>query len=157
VNPEQNAEGTALARRFRISGFPSLFLVLPGGAPVSKSTGGPGGYDPQSFVSGLTRDVEDHALALVGEGPRLRGAGDLSRALEMFDGAIALSPELATAYAERGKTYLDRDDTRQALDDLRAAYALDPTRREVFGYAEALFERMDRHHEAVACLRLARR
>jgi thiol-disulfide isomerase/thioredoxin len=156
VNAEQNADDTALARRFGVSGYPSLFLVLPGSPPVSQSTSRRGRYDPQGFLSGLTQDVERHALAMVGEGQRLRGAGDLSRALEMFDGAIALSPELATAYAERGKTYLDRDDTRQALDDLRAAYALDPTRREVFGYAEALLERMDRHHEAAACRRLAR-
>ncbi|MDR6870250.1 tetratricopeptide (TPR) repeat protein [Bosea sp. BE125] len=73
------------------------------------------------------------ATALLDRGDLLApGTGDAyARALADYDGAIALAPTLAVAFAKRGKAHLlYMRDLRRALRDLDTAIRLDPSQAD---------------------------
>jgi Flp pilus assembly protein TadD len=53
--------------------------------------------------------------------------GELDRALNDTDEALALAPDDAVAYNNRGFIYLEQGNLEQAEADLRRAIAIDPT------------------------------
>jgi len=56
-----------------------------------------------------------------------REAGDAECAMQYFNWAIALDPDLAPAYAARASVYLAQGQLDLALDDAESAIAIDPT------------------------------
>lgn len=70
--------------------------------------------------------AQSDAAALVREGERLHGAGDLAGALATFDRALALVPALAAAFAGRGAVLQKQGRRIDALASYGAALALRP-------------------------------
>ena len=52
--------------------------------------------------------------------------GQLDSAIDEFDEAIALDPQLAEAYYNRGTAYLDKGNYDQAIADFNQAIEIDP-------------------------------
>ncbi|MBF0625727.1 MAG: tetratricopeptide repeat protein [Magnetococcales bacterium] len=81
--------------------------------------------------------------------------GVLERGLEDCSRAIALKPDLAPAYLERGLAKGDRGDWQAAAEDLTVATALDPDDPEAHHRLAEILERQERYPEALgACNRL---
>jgi Zn-dependent membrane protease YugP/Flp pilus assembly protein TadD len=74
----------------------------------------------------LTLEPAEHATLLRNRGLAWMKLGQLDRALEDTDAALALSPDDAVAYNNRGVIFRDRGNFDQAEDDLRRALAIDP-------------------------------
>src|SRR5690349_10133794 len=71
----------------------------------------------------------DYGLLLTRGDTALRD-DDTFAAAEAYSGAIALKPDSMLAYLRRGQTYQrrgDRGDLDRAVNDFRAAVALDPS------------------------------
>ena len=51
---------------------------------------------------------------------------DLERAIEDYDKALALEPNYAPAYSNRGSSYHEKGDLDRAIEDYNKALALQP-------------------------------
>jgi tetratricopeptide (TPR) repeat protein len=58
--------------------------------------------------------------------------GRLGDAIEAYDRVLALSPDLAPAYYNRGTAFLRGEDFERAVEDLTHALALDPSLRQAY-------------------------
>ncbi len=74
-----------------------------------------------------------YAAAWVNLGLAYRRLHVLDKAAECYEQAIAAAPELAEAYACRGRLRSERGDKTQALADLKTAYALNPSADYLLG------------------------
>jgi Zn-dependent membrane protease YugP/Flp pilus assembly protein TadD len=74
----------------------------------------------------LTLDPAEPAVLLSNRGLAWIKLGQLDRALQDTDEALALSPDDAVAYNNRGVIYRDQGHLEQAEADLRRAIAIDP-------------------------------
>ncbi len=59
-------------------------------------------------------------------GIEYRAKGDFLRAIQDYDQAIRLNPQLANAFITRGNAYLDKKDTDRAVQDFDQAIRLNP-------------------------------
>jgi hypothetical protein len=152
VNPELGAGEEAVKHRLQARGYPSIYLVLPGASPVklSSTLGQDRRYAPREFIESIDENVRYRAESLTHEASARRRGGDAAGALELLDRAIALRPEAAAAYRERGLAHEGRGDLSRAFDDFGIVLALDP-RPELYGYAGEALGRSGRNDEAVAC------
>jgi tetratricopeptide (TPR) repeat protein len=95
----------------------------------------------------------DYGLLLTRGDTALRD-DDTFAAAEAYSGAIALKPDSMLAYLRRGQTYQrrgDRGDLDRAVNDFRAAVALDPSAPgplEALGDAQYQLQRYDRAADA---------
>lgn len=158
VNPESGAAERALAQRYGIGGYPSLFLVAPAGTREPFSPYGGRGRDgraellePERFVASFEEEVGRRAASLVYEAYRLRQAGTLPRALELLDQALALEPDRRDALRERAVTRALAGATADALSDLRRLRDLDPSEVNLYEAVEFALGREQRWAEAAAC------
>ena len=69
--------------------------------------------------------------------------GNLVRALESYDAALAIYPRLAEAYAERGFVYYSRGDYRAAMANLNRAIELDGELASGYNYRGMVFEEVE--------------
>jgi thiol-disulfide isomerase/thioredoxin len=157
VNPEKGPANEALAGRFGVRSYPRLFLLFAEESPTSLSTTSRGLQDAAQLQIDITNRVDSYARQYLTRARQQRGAGDLGDALSSADVAVALSPERADVYVERGKVYRERGDAALALGDFQAAYALGvfEAKEDLFASTVAVLERAGRHPEAVACGKLA--
>lgn len=87
---------------------------------------------------------------LVARAGKLVLAGDNEAALRDLDEAIRLSPNLATAYSNRGVIYLQRQDYQRAIGDFDTAIGLDPTRATAFNNRGNAYNELGQHETAIA-------
>ncbi|MHC4590830.1 MAG: tetratricopeptide repeat protein [Planctomycetota bacterium] len=80
-------------------------------------------------------------------------SGDLARALETIDGAIALEGEVGKAYLLRGRILLEKGDTDEALATLERGRVLDPADPGFAYYRGIAQERVGRLDDALASYR----
>jgi len=153
VNPEESAEAEAIARRYRVTGYPTLYLAAAGVAPVRVSTYGSGTQElpAEQFIEELRGDRLRLAQALVAAGDRTRRGGDLDAALELLDRAVTLGEGGAQAHFYRGVARGEAGDTSAAFADLALAAELGPGNLDLFRQAERLLAREERWADAAAC------
>ncbi|MHC4765002.1 MAG: tetratricopeptide repeat protein [Planctomycetota bacterium] len=82
-------------------------------------------------------------------------SGDLARALETIDGAIALEGEVGKAYLLRGRILLEKGDTDEALATLERGRVLDPADPGFAYYRGIAQERVGRLDDALASYQAA--
>ncbi len=75
--------------------------------------------------------------------------GDVSGALEDFDAALMLNPELHVALVNRARIYLERDRAVDAFADLARAEALRPGDAAVLFYKATASERIEKLRQSV--------
>lgn len=74
----------------------------------------------------------DIAARNIDFGIRLSKAGKYRESLVQFDEAIKANPAVADYYIWRGRSLLEVEETRQGMNDLNKAIALDPKKSEAF-------------------------
>ena len=154
VNPDESAEAKAIARRYGVTGYPTLYLVAAGAAPVRVSTYGSGtqALPAEKFIEELRGDRRRLAQALVAAGDRTRRGGDLDAALELLDRAVALGAgEDAQPHFYRGVARGDAGDPDAAFADFAVAAELEPGNLDVYRQTERLLARDERWADAAAC------
>lgn len=152
VNPEQGPGESAVERQLQSRGYPSIYLLLPGAEPleVSSTLGRDRQYEPPDFVRGVEGHIRQRADSRIHEAATRRQGGDPAGAIEVLDEAIALAPDRARAYYERGLAYEQRGDLSRAFEDFGILLTLEP-RAELYGQAGEWLGTGGRHDEAAAC------
>jgi tetratricopeptide (TPR) repeat protein len=124
---------------------PGVDLVIPP-APSATRRRAPVERDPAAARAEAVRHNE--------RGMQRRRGGDLRGALEDFDVALRLNPDLAVVYNNRGTTLHELGDVEGALADFDAALCLDPNYADAHGNRAALrLERGDADGAAADCRR----
>jgi len=95
------------------------------------------------------------AEQLLEQGMELEQLGQLDEALQCYESAIALMPELARAHFNRGIILLDRGDAQDALDAFTKAVQYKPDSAGAHFNMGAAYVRLDRHEAAIAAYRQA--
>ncbi len=89
------------------------------------------------FKKSMEIDKSDHALPYnVGE--IMFVAGKTDDAIKYYEMAIAIKPEFAKAYKQAGYAYLNKGDTKKAVELLKKFVQLDPNSPEVGGIEEVI-------------------
>jgi tetratricopeptide (TPR) repeat protein len=156
INPETSPPDRALAERYGVSGYPSLFVIAaPGGKPTSVphfSRAGSENMDvtAEKFVKACEEVGLGQARQLVRDGADKSRAGNLAGARTDLDRAIELDPRNAAAFFWRGYAEARAGERGKAVGDLKHASELDP--KDPFAYAElvGLYQRAGQHDEAIA-------
>ena len=163
---EFNGDSTAsdLDGAFTISGLPSgnysvsvrekgyqnenEFLTIPEGAisgqsfPMIFYLRTPGQPKTSAAANPLLTDIPKEALLKYNKAMDKVGAGDVKAAVPLFDEAIALHPNFAAAYYEKGSALLKINDADKATEAFVKAISIKPDYMEAkYGYAMAQFEK----------------
>lgn len=80
------------------------------------------------------------ANAHIADGLRFAWQGDLDRAIDAFDKAIALAPDRSLAYLNRGLARWRKGDTGRALEDFDEAIANDPDGARGYYHRSRLYQ-----------------
>lgn len=80
------------------------------------------------------------ANAHLADGLRFAWQGDLDRAIEAFDKALALAPDRSLAYLNRGLARWRKGDTGRALEDFDEAIANDPEAARGYYHRSRLYQ-----------------
>jgi hypothetical protein len=96
-------------------------------------------HDPRRNPAAC-RESAGQAATQLNRGLALAWQGDLDRAIEAFDRAIAADPDLALAYLDRGLAWQSKGDLGRALADLDRAVARDRTGARAY-YHRSLLHR----------------
>ena len=124
--------------------------------------------DPKSEIAeglrllrlAVSIDGNDHvALSILGHATAW-SSGDFDTAREMVDGAVALNPNAAFAWGQRGWTYQLAGQPEEAIRSFERAIRLspfDPWRLSTFAGMSAAFMGLGRFDEAVAAAKKALR
>lgn len=158
VNPEAGPEERAIADRFGVNGYPSLFLIAsPSVSPQPMSLGTREQDGPFRFltVAEILQGFEDErtraVAGLVLLGHDRREGGDVAGAIQALDEAVGMEPERAEAWLQRGLARHESGDTEGAYEDYRAALSLQRGYFDV--YARVAFDlgQKGKWDEAAAC------
>ena len=79
------------------------------------------------------------ARAYTERGVTHHNKGDVDKAIEDYNAAIALDPEFAEAYTGRGKAYRDKGEFDKAIEDYNTAIALNPELAESYTYRGLIY------------------
>ncbi|OOG48385.1 glycosyltransferase family 41 protein [Polaromonas sp. A23] len=95
------------------------------------------------------------AEQLLEQGMELQQQGQMEKALQCYESAVRLMPELARAHFNRGNILLDRGDAQNALDAFARAVQYKPDSAGAHFNMGAAYVRLDRHEAAVSAYRQA--
>jgi thiol-disulfide isomerase/thioredoxin len=99
VNPETSPGAQALANELGVHGFPSFFVMTPGGRPDKMGLRWNGRLrSPSDFIADIDGRMKQQASALVAEGHRLQQQGNVVEAMATLSAAIRLRPDDAAPY-----------------------------------------------------------
>ncbi len=153
VNPEQDVASQDLARRLGATGYPSLFVAVPGGTPERISPYGEGtSYrHPAEFIGVFEGQMAREARSLLFQGHAQRQAGNAAAAVATLDRAVRLKPDDPQAYVELGLAHAAAAQVDAAFEDLARAAQLRPEDATPFVAAEQVLSRQDRWDETTSC------
>lgn len=158
VNPEKSAENQALANRFGVTGYPSLFVtteVSDGrrvGIFAERSEGGEAvTRPPDSFIADLQRAESAISRRFFSAAVQTWQAGDARAAIEQLDAALTLTPDDPQLFLMRGEAYLADGSKHRGLRDLRAASDLGPGSVRPFSVLARYLAAHSEWDESVAC------
>jgi protein O-GlcNAc transferase len=98
---------------------------------------------------------EQDALRLIDEGNDLEDEGRNAEAMQRYEAAIRLAPNLPRAHLSRGNILLNMGDTQGALDCFATALARDPNYAAAYYNMGNAYVRSGRHEPAIAAYRKA--
>ncbi len=104
---------------------------------------------------GASGTAEQDALSLLEEGIVFEQQGNVEAALQRFDAAIALAPNMGRAHFCRGNLLLDEGKAQAALDAYATALAHKPDSAAAHFNMGNAYVRLGRYHESVAAYRKA--
>ena len=154
INPENGASDEGLARQLGVTGYPTVFVILPGGGPQTLSLYERGGdrlRRPDDFVADIETRLMRQAGELFNEGAAARRAGRFDQAVDKLTRALRLRPDDPRTYLERGLTHVDSGAHEDALDDFALAARLKPDNATAIMAAQELLSRQSRWDESIAC------
>ena len=82
----------------------------------------PGGRAVAGASNGDAATVEQQAQRIIDEGNAIEQEGRFAEALQRYDAAVKLAPNLARAYLNRGNVLLEMNDPEAALASYRAEH-----------------------------------
>jgi len=146
VNPEAGHDERALANRFGVDAYPRVFLIASSsGLPVRIS------LSPSERKEGSSGFVSSEELLVRFDGVRKRAVAELARqgydrgrggdvagAIQVLDEALAMDPDRAEAWLQRGMARQESGDTQGAYEDFRTAISLQRSYFDV--YARVAFD-----------------
>ncbi len=94
-------------------------------------------------------ETELNAVELGNKGASLNFLGFQKEAIKIFDEAINLDPNFATAYNNRGNVYLDIKEHQHALEDYDRAIALDPNYAMAYNNRGAVYHDLKKYQQAL--------
>jgi len=154
VNPESGEAERRLAERFEVKGFPSFFVVLPGGEPHRTSLYREGKKlepaSPRELEERIEVHARNYARRLTREGYDRRVEGDPEGALPLLDRALLAAPREADGWMQRAIVREQQGALDLALGDYAVTALLRPGGRAHERAVRALREAR-RFDEAVAC------
>jgi tetratricopeptide (TPR) repeat protein len=140
INPEDGPEERAVADRYGVSGYPSVFVVGSlRGEPRRLSVRRKDQDDeavlrtPRELIAGVEEHARRAVERLVYAGYEKREARNLEESIAVLTEALGLDPENPDAYLQRGLSHLAAGARDSAYEDFRAALALRSDYRDVFG------------------------
>jgi thiol-disulfide isomerase/thioredoxin len=155
VNPEEGSAERALSRQFGVKGYPTLFLMGLDGVRLPISPYRQGGdaelESPEEFTRSLKETVGRQGQMLAHNGAQRRMAGDAAGAIALLDKALAIDPDDAGTWVERGIARATGGEHDGALADLRRARDLDGGRLVVYEAIDFALGRQNRWAEAASC------
>jgi len=153
VNPERDAASRELARRLGASGYPSLFVSVPGGSPmrISPYSRGTAFRPAAEFIALFEERMKGQASALRFQGRAQWQSGQAGAAVATLDRAVRMDPDEPRAFVERSLAHAANGAPDAAFDDLARAALLQPEDPAPFIAAEQLLGRQDRWGEATSC------
>jgi len=93
---------------------------------------------------------DDRAQTHVEAGNNAQEAGDYDQAIVEYEKAIALDPELVTAYSNRGGVYLNLGEYEQAIADCDRAIELDPELTSAYYNRGGVYLNLGDYKQAIA-------
>ncbi len=175
INAEKG-DGIELAKKYNITGFPSILFVNGSGEEVDRLIGY---YPPESFIPvvGDILDNKDTYLSLKKQykmepdnpkvaypyAQKLFDRGQHTEALNIFDSIIASDPEnisgvLGPVYLQKGMLALREGDVEAAVSDLSLVISKYDQFEEshlAYAYMSMINERSDEPEEAIRLLKEA--
>ena len=140
INPEKSPADRALADRYGVRGYPSVFVIPAPGAPAAAvaSFTRTGKEDIEVSAERFLKSIEgvgpEQAETLIHEGSTRSQRGDLAGAKQDLDRAIELDPRNGLAHYWRGRVAAQAGEPGAAVGYLKQAAALDP--KNAFAHAE---------------------
>jgi protein O-GlcNAc transferase len=114
-----------------------------GGRPVSGGT------------TNKTDTLEQDALRLIDEGNAFEQEGRMEEAMQRYEAALRLAPNLARAHLNRGNILLEGDNTQAAIDAYATALVHDPNYAVAHYNTGNAYVQAGRHEAALAAYRAA--
>jgi Tfp pilus assembly protein PilF len=159
VNPEAGREEKALADRFGVTGYPTVYMInAPSVSPAELHLGSRAEKEgPFNFFSGaeLVAQCEKQRQRSVAElvylGFERRQSGDAAGAIRALDEALEMEPEKAEAWLQRGITRQKSGDSDRAYEDYRTALSLKRGYFDVYAEVAIDLGQKGRWDEAAAC------
>ena len=156
INPEKSPADRALADRYGVKGYPSVFVSPAPGAPAAAvaSFTRTGKEDIEVSAERFLKSIEgvgpEQAQTLIHEGSTKSQRGDLAGAKQDLDRAIELDPRNGLAHYWRGRVAAQAGEPGAAVGYFKQAAALDP--KNAFAHAElgGLYARNGQWDQAIA-------
>jgi tetratricopeptide (TPR) repeat protein len=92
---------------------------------------------------------QDDAMVYVNRGNDHNKLGQHQRAIEDFNEAIRLKPDLATAYYNRGRTYSNLGQKQRAIDDFNETIRLKPNDAKVYYSRGIAYDKLGQLQRAI--------
>jgi tetratricopeptide (TPR) repeat protein len=97
----------------------------------------------------IEKGAMEHATAYNNRGWAYYKQGQLDKALEDYNKAIAINPSLFQAYSNRGVILTEKSQFDKALEDYKKAIALNPSHSGTYNNRALVFMKMGQHGKAI--------
>ena len=125
-------------------------IVTKENTPISQSA-----TDAKVEQKAATGSRKARAMEFFEKGQNLAKSGDHQKAVEAFDNAIRLNPEMVASYLYQGISFIGAGKYQQAIDDFTAAIGLNPQSAQIFLQRAQAYHKMGDYARAMNDMKTA--
>ncbi|MBN2362275.1 MAG: tetratricopeptide repeat protein [Deltaproteobacteria bacterium] len=157
IDPGQGEQEAALSVKYGVADCPALFAMAAGGAsprpvPIYKDGEGKPLRSPEELLAAAQQAVQLQAAVSIASGVAAFQAGEVDKAIAMFDEAVKKERDNAQAYQWRGQAYFKKGEREKALADFVSWIRIEEENPLAFEWAAAASRELKKYDDAVIYL-----